>query len=117
MDSFTCKYCGKSHLNLENLKFKSNKEAEEYATLHCDCAEGEEYRNLIESKNNLNKFLNSTSYDKETRDFLTNCGLRVLNVPDDVINYQFSDTKIKFAIKKGRLKIEIVKTNKTERTF
>ena len=72
---------------------------------------------MIESKNKLDSFLNSTSYDKETKEFLKNCGLRILSFTDDVISYQFDDTKIKFAIKKGRLKIEIVKTDKTERTL
>lgn len=117
MQTLICKYCGKSHLNIENLKFKTNKEAEEYATLHCDCIEGEEYRNLIESKNNLDKFLSSTSYSKEVKEFLKSCGLHILSFTNDTINYQFENTKIKFSIKKGRLKIEIVQTDKTERTF
>lgn len=35
----------------------------------------------------------------------------------DVITYQFEDTKIKFSVKKGKLKIEITKTDKTEKIF
>lgn len=117
MKSLCCKFCGKTLLNIDDLTFKTNKEAEEYATLHCNCEEGEEYRNLVFSKENLEQFLNSTSYNNEVKKFLKQCGLHILNFPEDVINYQFDDTKIKFAVKKGKLKIEIVITDKTERTF
>ena len=117
MRTLTCKYCGKTHLNLDNLKFKSNKEAEEYATLNCTCDEGEEYRNLKISEKNLDSFLNSTSYDDEIKSFLKQCGLHLLSFKDVVLNYQFADTKIKFSVKKGKLKIEIVRTDKTERVI
>lgn len=117
MKPLVCRYCGKTHLNIENLTFKTNKEAEEYATLHCNCDDGEEYRNLKVSRENLDKFLNSTSYDKEIKEFLKECGLHILSFTEDTINYQFEDTKIKFAVKKGKLKIEIVRTDKIERTF
>lgn len=64
-----CRFCGKQNLNIDNLKFRTNKEAEEYATLHCDCEEGEIYRNLILSKENLDFFLNSTAYSDEIKAF------------------------------------------------
>ena len=117
MKPLICRFCGKTHLNIENLVFKTNKEAEEYATLHCDCVNGESYRNKSKSLEKLDNFLNTTSYDKETKDFLKQCGLHVLDSDDVVITYQFDDTKIKFQMKKGCLKIEIVRTDKTERTF
>lgn len=112
-----CRFCGKQNLNLDNLKFKTNKEAEEYATLHCDCEEGEIYRNLILSKENLDFFLNSTAYNDEIKAFLKNCALHILSYQMDVITYQFEDTKIKFSVKKGKLKIEITRTDKTEKIF
>ena len=117
MKQLVCRFCGKSHLNIDNLTFKTNKEAEEYATLNCNCEEGEEYRNLAVSKENLEKFLNSTPYSEEVKKFLKECGLHILSFKESTINYQFEDTKIKFAIKKGKLKIEIVRTDKTENTI
>lgn len=117
MKALCCRFCGTAHLNLDNLTFKTNKEAEEYATLHCNCDEGEEYRNLVVSKENLDKFLNSTSYSKEVKEFLKQCALHILTFTEDVINYQFEDTKIKFSVKKGKLKIEIIITDKSEKIF
>lgn len=114
MKNLTCRYCGKTQLNLENLSFKTNKEAEEYATLNCDCLEGEEYRNMKVSEKNLNNFLDLTSYNDEIKSFLKSCGLHILSFKDVVINYQFGNVKIKFSIKKGKLKIEILTTDKTE---
>lgn len=117
MKPLVCKYCGKTHLNLDNLVFKTNKEAEAYASSICECEEGKEFRNLKISMENLDKFLNSTSYSKETKDFLNQCGLYILSFSEDKISYQFENTKIKFSVKNGKLKIEIVETDKTEKTF
>lgn len=112
MKSLVCKYCGKTHLNIENLNFKTNKEAEEYATLNCDCVEGEEYRHLAKSKDNLKKFLNSTSYSKEIKEFLEKCGLHIISFPTDVITYEFENIKIKFKIVKGNFTIQRIWTDK-----
>ena len=112
-----CRFCGKTHLNVENKTFKTNKEAEEYATLNCSCEKGESYRNQATSLENLNNFLNSTSYNDEIKEFLKTCGLHILKYPEDSLTYQFENVKIKFVMKKSKLKIEITETEKTERTF
>lgn len=117
MKPLVCKFCGKTHLNIDNLIFKTNKEAEEYASLNCNCEDGKKYRNLKISKDNLDLFLNSTSYTKEIKEFLKQCGLHILSFTEDKINYQFENTKIKFSIRNEKLKIEIVETDKTEKTF
>lgn len=116
-DYLTCKFCGKQHLNLDNKKFNSKNEEIEYATMSCNCSKGESYRNRMTSILSLNEFINSTSFDEKTRSYLQGCGLRILNHPEETLVYQVRNLKIKFSVKKDKLKVEMTETEKLERTF
>lgn len=109
-----CRYCGKSILNVENKKFRSKKEAEEYATLNCDCYEGEKYRNRVNAESKLNKIIDELDYldlSKEMKIFIKQCGLFVLD-HETKITIEIANVKLKFQFKKNDLEFEFIQTNK-----
>ena len=108
----TCRFCGRRELPVAN--YNSQAEADEAATLRCDCYDARQYREEIDRKkrredniaklrqrlDDFSDYVTQRKYELsgELYDFLVNVGINVLDGGMDAATVAFGRFKIKICV-------------------
>jgi len=107
----TCRFCGKQSLPFDN--YKSQADADEAATLRCDCAEARQYQEEV--KRQKQRAMNIEKLKLKLSDFGEYLSARHVELTDELYNYLLLSgiSVLDGVIAKATIKLSRIQTNIT----